>query len=171
MAARFVEVPADALMRDLRAIGDAVRAKGGGFVEGVQGREIIVDISPPGGRCMVRVYTSLARGADAARGCGEDAVRIVVCTTSATGTHVLEPSQKILRTAPAKMPEHERVVTFLARLRDRVRDAYRHAAKRPSCPSCGRAMARRLTRDKSREFFGCIGYPTCKGTLPATEGA
>ena len=32
----------------------------------------------------------------------------------------------------------------------------------PSCPECGKPMAKR--RSKQGEFWGCSGYPECKGT-------
>jgi restriction system protein len=37
----------------------------------------------------------------------------------------------------------------------------------PSCPVCSRHMTRRLARkgfNAGRAFWGCTGYPTCKGT-------
>jgi restriction system protein len=34
----------------------------------------------------------------------------------------------------------------------------------PFCPSCGRAMVRRTSQ--YGEFWGCLGYPACRGTLP-----
>jgi restriction system protein len=39
----------------------------------------------------------------------------------------------------------------------------------PSCPLCSRPMARRVARKGSRagsEFWGCTGFPGCRGTLP-----
>lgn len=162
MSGRFVAIPADRLLGELRDIGACVTAKGGRFVEGKQGREVVVDVVPPGGRAMVRVYTSLAVGAAEARDCGEDAVRVLVGVDMPTKFHTLDASRKILRTAPANA--EDRVATFLGRLRDAIREAYDTARRAPLCPSCGRAMAKRKTRDGSREFLGCIGYPVCKTT-------
>jgi hypothetical protein len=169
MAGRYVEIPASALMGELRAIGASVAKRGGSFVEGCVGQETVVDIFPPGARVQIRIYTSLARGADVARDCGADAVRIVICASGIRdgkpSMYTLEESDKILRTAPAKLSERERVAAFLERLRGRVRDAYVAAVRRPSCPKCARAMATRKTRDKTREFYGCIGYPQCNGAV------
>jgi len=39
----------------------------------------------------------------------------------------------------------------------------------PSCPTCGRAMIVRIARkggSSGSRFWGCIGYPECKGTRP-----
>ncbi len=158
--ARFVEVPADRLMGELRDIGAKITGSGGRYVEGRQGREVVVDLVPPGGRSMVRVYTSLAIGAAEARDCGEDAVRIVVGVETPERFRPLEGSQKILRTAPRG--DLDRVGTFLGRLREQLRAAYGRAKAIPACPDCGRAMA--LRESKHGEFYGCTGYPECKTT-------
>lgn len=39
----------------------------------------------------------------------------------------------------------------------------------PTCPRCGKAMARRTVRrgrNAGSQFWGCTGYPDCKGTRP-----
>jgi len=39
----------------------------------------------------------------------------------------------------------------------------------PKCPLCGRFLALRTARKGSRvwsQFWGCTGYPECKGTRP-----
>ena len=41
---------------------------------------------------------------------------------------------------------------------------------KPSCPVCGKAMLLRTARkgpNTGQPFWGCSGYPDCKGTLPA----
>lgn len=43
------------------------------------------------------------------------------------------------------------------------------AAAAPSCPICTKAMVRRTAKrgaNAGSEFWGCSGYPTCKGTRP-----
>lgn len=162
MSPRFVEVPADRLLGTLRGIAEKVTARGGRVVEGTQGREVVVDVVPPGGRAMVRVYTSLASGADAARGCGEDAVRLVVGVLGDRGFRPVAEAEKILRTAPAAA--EDRVGVFLGRLTERLRGAYKTAAMVPACPACGRAMMRR--ESNSGSFYGCTGFPACRGTRP-----
>lgn len=164
--ARFVELPRDAVLAELEAIGAAVRSAGGSMEQGKHGGEVVVDFVPPGACCMVRVFTSIAVGATKARASGEDAVRVVVCVRTPQGIRMLEPPIKVLRTAPRSMPDSERVATFLGRLRDRTRDAYRLAVRRPSCPHCGRAMARRTAKAGGAPFLGCIGFPECTGTRP-----
>lgn len=162
---RFVVVPRDALLGELESIGAAIASRGGSFEVGRSGGEVVVDLVPPGGRAMVRVYSSIAVRAEEARPCGEDAVRVLVCVRVADGIRTLEPTTKILRTAP-KGSDAERLAAFLGRVRDRVRDSYRLAVRRPCCPSCGRAMARREAKASGSPFLGCIAYPECRGTAP-----
>jgi four helix bundle suffix protein len=37
--------------------------------------------------------------------------------------------------------------------------------KAPECPNCGKRMMRRTTKKAGRPFWGCSGFPDCKGTL------
>lgn len=37
---------------------------------------------------------------------------------------------------------------------------------RPTCASCGVKMVLRTPRSGGREFWGCVDYPRCRGTLP-----
>jgi restriction system protein len=44
-------------------------------------------------------------------------------------------------------------------------------AATPSCPKCGAEMKKRMARqgrNAGNEFWGCSGYPTCKGILSVT---
>lgn len=44
-------------------------------------------------------------------------------------------------------------------------------ARTPACPVCSKAMVKRVAKkgtNAGREFWGCSGYPTCKGTVPIT---
>lgn len=34
------------------------------------------------------------------------------------------------------------------------------------CPKCGSRLVKRMTRDKTREFMGCSGYPKCRHIQP-----
>lgn len=48
--------------------------------------------------------------------------------------------------------------------------------KAPNCPQCGKPMALRTARQGQRagsQFWGCSGYPACKGTRPlgASDGS
>lgn len=168
MSPRYVEIPADRLLAELRDIGEKVRGSHGSCSEGTSGREVVFDLSPPGGRSLVRVFTSLAVGAGAARDCGKDAVRVVVgARVGETEFRPLERGTKILRTAPKA--EADRVGAFLARLRENLRAAYLRALKAPACPACGLAMVRRKRKDGSGEFLGCVGYPTCRATKPVAS--
>lgn len=171
---RFIEVPADALLAELRAIGSAIEGRGGKAEQGRQGYEVVFDFTPHRGRGMVRVYTTLSVGADVARECGEDAVRVVVGHRKEDRFRPLKKHRKMLRTAPSKLSEPERVKHFLARLRKKIRLAFGDAMTIPGCPKCGAAM--KLRGGKHGDFWGCTSYPKCRGTRPAkdrpeTEGA
>lgn len=45
-----------------------------------------------------------------------------------------------------------------------VREERRNAEPAPKCPQCGQPMRRR--KSSKGEFWGCAGYPECKGTRP-----
>lgn len=101
----------------------------------------------------VRVYSSIPAHSGVGRGCGEDAIRVVLIHTptgkgvwSATRTH--------------------RTQGWRERMLERMREAWRAASAITRCPSCGtRPMLRRVAKGTGREFLGCVGYPTCKGTM------
>lgn len=167
---KYIEVPADAMLIELRAIADAVRGRGGKAAEKVHQRELVFEVNPPNRLAFFRVYTSLAVGHDAVRGCGEDAVRIVLaCEVPIGGLPRFKPlakSRRIYRTAP-KGPEPERVKAFLGRLKEALRESYQACLDIPTCTKCNAApMAVRSTRDGSRSFLGCVRYPECDGTRP-----
>lgn len=57
------------------------------------------------------------------------------------------------------------------RLRQRQKDRTDRAdpadpCKPPSCPQCGGLMALRTAKSNGSQFWGCTGYPACKGTAP-----
>jgi len=170
-SARYVEIPADALLGELAKVTAGVRSKGGKVEERTDGREVVFEITPPERITFVRVYTSLARGADAVRDCGEDAVRLVLGAyiPGLGNIPVFKPlakSRRIYRTAP-KGSDEERVAAFLERFKEALRDSYRAALHAPTCPSCKLApMAERSTKDGGRKFLGCVRFPECRGTRP-----
>lgn len=116
---RFVDVPATALFAFLEGKGFARVVKPG---EVVYTRRHHNDT-----RFVVLVYTSVRPGAARARKCGADAVRVCAVFTP---EDKLLPSRgvvklpKVLRTAPANLPEAERLTHFLERVAERMREAY-----------------------------------------------
>jgi len=48
--------------------------------------------------------------------------------------------------------------------RIQVREEQRNAEPAPQCPQCGKPMRRR--KSAKGEFWGCSGFPECKGTRP-----
>lgn len=167
--ARFVNITAAALLACLRGIGEKITAAGGSFSEGVSGREIVVDIHHHSGRGVVRVFTSLAQGASSARGCGKDAVRVVLGVMFDGEFRPLGKSRKVLRTAPQGVADREGA--FLDRLTETIREGYGEAYKIEVCPDCGCPMALRRpkkgAKKQFRPFYGCIDYPKCRGTKAA----
>lgn len=160
---RYVNVPAAALLATLRAIVSKIKGAGGTADESTQGREIVFELLPPERETFVRVYTSLAVGDNSVRGCGEDAVRIVIGTEFGGKFRPLSKSRRIYRTAP-QGPEEQRVQAFLGRLTQALRESYGKALRDfPLCPQCGAPMARRKAK-AGGEFFGCLRWPECRAT-------
>lgn len=155
----------------LTEIGQKVAAKGGGMGETTQGRERVVDLQPGGSKTVVRVFTSLAIGGDAVRGCGEDAVRLVIgyVGRGREGKEKFFPlsdGRRIYRTAPTQLDHDQRVAAFLGRFEEALRDVYREAKNWTACPDCGAPMALRSNKQRGTKFWGCTSYPECRGTRP-----
>lgn len=167
---RYVEIPSEQLLGLLRDIGSKVSARGGVLTEGVQGREVVVDLQPAEVKTVVRVYTSLSRGADAVRGCGEDAVRLVVgYMGNRNGKPEFRPltqGRRIYRTAPTQLSHEKRVEAFLERFQDALREVYAEALNWTACPSanCKAPMHQRTNRNHGTKFWGCTRYPACNAT-------
>lgn len=170
MGTRYVNVSAEKLLGTLREAGEKLRLARGHSRQTVVGNEVVVELTPPHGRNTLRVFTTVGSGAAAARGCGQDAVRLLVGTgTEAHAFRTLWPPRKVLRTAPALSSAEAREEAFVSRLMGLVREEYGHALRAPACDACGRAMA--LRHDKQRRpFWGCVAYPSCdrtRSTSPA----
>jgi len=169
---RYINVPAQRLLAELRAIGAAVTGRGGRVTENTSGAEVVFDFAPPNQRAYVRVYTSLGIGRLAVRECGRDAVRIVVGASPDDRPglfRLLGDKKRIYRTAPKG--EHDaRVSAFLERLKAAIREGYRQALHTPVCPACGHPMAIRKNKKDGNKFYGCTEFPQCKGTRPFTNG-
>lgn len=162
---RFIEVPATQLLIELRTIGAAIAGKGGKVAEGTSGQEVHFDFTPPNQQAFVRVYTSLGIGRVSVRDCGRDAIRIVLGVTRDGRFRALKKNPRIYRTAP-RGEQEARVSAFLERLKAAIREAYRAALHVPTCPACDSPMALRKSKKDGQEFYGCIGFPHCKGTRP-----
>jgi hypothetical protein len=108
---RYVEVRRGALLGLL---------EGAGFEAGVEGREVVYrrkHRKDP--TMMVKVYTSLSAGAPTARGCGEDAIRVVlVFQNPRTGrSGCLHKCRRVYRTGT----EQAVLERLLARMREATR--------------------------------------------------
>ncbi len=119
---RYVEVPADAIRARLAEAGFK-RITQGGREEVYERRH---DRNP---LYAVKVYSSIASDAAAARGCGEDAIRVVAVRYQSMNHKPWEAkaimgSIKVLRTAPEKMAPEERIKHVLDRMVERAREAY-----------------------------------------------
>jgi hypothetical protein len=164
MATTYVEIPADRLFAHLEGIGEKIKAKGGCWERDVSGAEIVYQIClPPSASrselIVLKVYTSIAKGADSARGCGEDAIRVVVGSISLGEFKPVGWQQTVKRTAPNGAGD--RVGAFLERLTEVLRHAYAAGIGVPLC-TCGCHMARR--ESKTGKFWGCTAFPVCRNT-------
>lgn len=165
MASTFVEIPADRLLNRLADIGEKIKASGAGSWRWTsKGAEKVWELVVRDG-ITLKVYTSVAEGASEARGCGEDAIRIVVGAETSQGFRMLREGALIKRTAPNGV--EDRVGTFLDRLTETLREAYSFMRRVPKCPKCSAPMAQRA--GAHGEFWGCVNYPECKGTRKHEE--
>lgn len=41
----------------------------------------------------------------------------------------------------------------------------------PECPKCGRRMVTRTNKSTLQDFWGCSGFPDCRGTRPKQQPA
>lgn len=160
----YVEVPADRLLATIEEAGQKIAAKGGRLTKRFQGAEIVFEVClPPSPKraefITIKVFTSIAKGADTARDCGEDAIRIVVGSISTGDFKPVGYNAKVLRTAPR---EGDRVTLFLERFLESLRDAYKFGLSVPVCEKCGNHLAKR--KGPKGDFWGCTGYPDCRGT-------
>lgn len=111
----FVEVPAEVLR------GMLVKA---GFAQDTEGRkreEVYVRPHAKDPRYAVRVYTSLRSGATRARGCGKDAIRVVVTFEGPNGRRGIWKGKRVHRTGS--------VEAVMERTLERMREAYAHVNK------------------------------------------
>jgi len=166
---RFVEISAAQLLSCLREVGQKVTAAGGHCEESVQGREVVFTLHhhAVGSNAVVRVYTTLTHGASRLRECDSDAMRVVVGVERLDKFKPLGKSRKILRTAPAGLPESERPQACLDRLVEAIREKYVSVKSVPLCPDCGAPMVLREPKKGQTfvPFFGCSDFPRCRGSL------
>jgi hypothetical protein len=165
---RFVQIRDVDMFPVLNEIGEAIVSKGGTFArESQPGREVLYTFTPPTKTKDIHftVYTSIVEkgGSGDARGCGEDAVRIIFHTRFG-GTFRKFGGFTVYRTAP-KASEEDRVYLFMERFKDKVRDAYRIIMTTPRCPECYAPMV--LRNGRAGNFWGCCTFPRCRGSMAA----
>ena len=167
---RFVAITSEARFGCLDSIGEKITKAGGHFEVTTHGKEVVYEFYHHGGHeALIRVYTSIAKGASVVRDCDSDAVRLVIGSYHAGGPFKpLGRSRKILRTAPNGLSDEERQNAFLERLTEAVREGYGLIREVPIC-DCGAPMALRRPKKGQtfRPFFGCISFPDCKKTKSA----
>lgn len=157
MAARYVEIPA-AEMEALMVECGFERVYPPRTVERVYQR----NRSATGTHAAIvplfaiRVYTTITDREDASREVGTDAIRVVI-------VHV--PTGKPVWTST----RIHRTQGWREKTRERMREAWKAASGIKRCAQCDAPMVLRETKDKSRKFWGCCGFPQCKGTASYVE--
>lgn len=139
---RFVEVPAESI--DSLLLGK-------GFVAGLQGNEkTYTRVGKDNPLLSIVVYSSVALGASTARGCGDDAIRVILVGEARKVNDVfhrsfcLHKTKKILRTGS--------VEKILDRVMDRVMEAAIASKKFGGpCEKCGSVTYRDSGRCLVRE--------------------
>lgn len=164
MATTFVEIPSDRLFGCLEGIGEKIKTAGGCWERDLSGAEIVYTFClPPSAsrseHVAIKVYTSIAKGAESARECGADAIRIVLGSISTGEFKPCGESTMIKRTAPRNAPD--RVGAFLMRLTGVLREVYSEGKAIPLCV-CGHHMAKRMGGGGA--FWGCSTFPVCRNT-------
>jgi len=155
MAARYVEIPA-ADMEALMTECGFDRIYPPRTVERTYQRPRIVPGPDTDSDFAIRVYTTITDQADAAREVGTDAIRVVLIHLN-TGKPVWAATRV------------HRTQGWREKTRERMREAWVAVSGLKRCPQCARPMVLRRTKDKSRQFYGCVGYPECKGTQSYVE--
>jgi hypothetical protein len=102
----WVEVPGEVLRGALLAAGFSLVPRAG--------EEVFIRPHARDPRYAVRVYTTLSSAAESARGCGEDAIRVVVTFDGPDGTRGIWKSRPVHRTGTVEGV----VERTLARMRD-----------------------------------------------------
>ena len=115
MSRGFVEVPADVLRQRLTAAGFRL-------VPEARGEEVYERAHDRDARYTVKVYSSIQRGAEEARGCGEDAIRVVALFMENYRFHWPARVRPIFK-AP-RVHRTGSVEAVLERMIERARDAY-----------------------------------------------
>ncbi len=109
----YVEVPSAALF---------ARLEEAGFTRGIMGREVTYTRAhAKDARLSVVVYTSAAEGAQDARGCGEDAIRVVAAFT---WLHRASNEQRRKNLFKAKVLRVTSIEGVLQRTIEKAREAY-----------------------------------------------
>jgi hypothetical protein len=109
----YVEVPSAALFQRLEAAG---------FTRGIIGREVTYTRAHARDeRLSVVVYTSAAEGSQEARGCGEDAIRVVAAFT---WLHKPTGERRRKNLYQAKVLRVTSIDGVLARTIEKAREAY-----------------------------------------------
>ena len=138
MAATFTQIHEDEICGMLKDNG-FVQIRLDGVQEIVMAKLIAPNIS-------MRVYTSVESGV--VRDCGEDAIRIVLCSKNAVGEiKVIGTSKRVNRTQNWRERLQERIESWEEMLG-------------PPCAKCGAKTVER--KGKFGKFWGCTNYPNCR---------
>ncbi len=106
---RFVPVPAAAIRERLAAAGFSL-------LPAARGEEVYERAHNRDSRYVVKVYSSIQRGAGEVRECGADAIRVVALLVTPNRTYPIFKSARVYRTGS--------VDAVLDRMIERAREAY-----------------------------------------------
>jgi len=115
------------------------------------------------GTLCLKVLTSVAAEHISARGCGEDAIRVVLYWQDAQGWEKPLGKGRRVNRCGGRDATAADVVT---RALDRAREVAQCRGKLPVCPDCGRPMVVRVAKTSGKPFYSCIGFSAnvCRGT-------
>lgn len=115
-------------------------------LRGVQEYVYEIDTTQP--RVKIRIYSSVSKNSNQARGKGFDAIR---CVVDYKGTEIFKG------TAHTK-----RLSTWKKNLKDKILELTDRLDEMPACPQCQSAMT--IRKGPRGNFWGCVSFPKCKGT-------
>jgi restriction system protein len=124
-----------------------------------------------------RAFRSSDRAADRSDPYGlrkaspETAANTLLCLVNQASYHLRRQIQRLEQDFLDHGGFTERLYTVRSQARN-TSDRSDPSDLPPACPKCGRPMQRRIARQGAHAgeaFWGCPGYPSCKGTRPAAS--
>lgn len=110
----------------------------------------------PLGPITLLVYSTLPVGDVTVRDVGEDSIKVALVRAATDAA----PERALMKKQPYACRTRGWRVALLAR----IEEALSRVRGNPPCRKCGSPTIQQDGREKGTRFYGCIGWPTCKGS-------